>query len=107
MTIILTGVTLIALAIGVWNVVATFRHASQRHDWRTDRTGLPQPANGSQLLILGSAASISMIVLLVAQAPTNALLTVLCGWSAAFALLAVRNRRRSYAWFRGHDRTGR
>jgi hypothetical protein len=103
MTIVLAAITLIALAIGVWNAVVTFRHASQRHDWRTDRTGLPQPVNGSQLLILGSAASISMIVLLVVQAPTNALLALLCGWSTAFAVMAVRNRRRSSAWFNGRD----
>jgi hypothetical protein len=107
MTIVLTGITLIALAIGVWNAVATFRHASQRHNWRTDRTGLPQPANGKQLLIMGSAASISMIVRLVAGAPTNALLAVLCGWSAVFAIMAVQTRRRSHAWFNGRDGFGR
>lgn len=107
MTILLTAGTLIALAIAVWNAVVAFRHASQLHDWRVDRSGLPQPANGSQLLILGAAASISMIVLLLAQAPANGLLAVLLGWSIAFAVLAVRNRRRSQAWFNGRDGFGR
>lgn len=48
-----------------------------------------------------------MIVLLLAGAPTNALLAVLLGWSIAFAVLAVQNRRRTYAWFQGNDRLGR
>ena len=99
--------TLIALAIAAWNSVTAWRHASKPHDWRVDRAGLPQPANGSQLLILGAAASISMIVLLLAHASTNAVLAVLFGWSVAFAVLAVQNRRRSYAWFQGHDRPRR
>lgn len=103
MTIVLIAGTLIALAIAIWNAVATWRHSSQPHDWRTDRTGLPQPANGAQLLVLGAAASISMFVLLLAQASTNALLAVLCGWSFAFAVLAVQNRRRSHAWFNGNE----
>ena len=77
------------------------------HDWRVDRSGLPQPANGSQLLVLGAAASVSMVVLLLADAPSNALLAVLLGWSIAFAVLAVQNRRRTYAWFQGNDRPGR
>lgn len=107
MTILLTAGTLIALAIAVWNAVVAFRHASQPHEWRVDRSELQQPANGSQLLILGAAASISMIVLLLTQATTNALLAVLFGWSIAFAILAVANRRRSQAWFNGRDGFGR
>jgi hypothetical protein len=103
MTIVLIAGTLIALAIATWNAVAAWRHASQPHDWRTDRTGLSQPANGAQLVVLGAAASVSMIVLLLAQASSDALLAVVCGWSVAFAALAVQNRRRSEAWFNGHD----
>lgn len=99
---VLIAGTLIALAIAAWNAVSAWRHASKPHDWRVDRAGLPQPANGSQLLILGAAASVSMIVLLLAHAPTNALLAVLLGWSVAFAVLAVQNRRRSQAWFDGN-----
>jgi hypothetical protein len=104
---VLIAVTLIALAIAAWNAVSAWRHASKPHDWRVDRAGLPQPANGSQLLVLGAAASISMVVLLLADAPSNALLAVLLGWSIAFAVLAVQNRRRTYAWFQGNDRLGR
>jgi hypothetical protein len=107
MTVILTAGTLIALALGIWNAVAAWRHASQPHDWRTDRSGLAQPANGAQLLVLGAAASISMIVLLAAKAPANALLAVLCGWSVVFAVLAIQNRRRSQAWFNGRDHASR
>jgi hypothetical protein len=107
MNSVLIAGTLIALAIAAWNSVTAWRHASRLHNWRVDRAGLPQPANGSQLLVLGAAASISMVVLLLADAPSNALLAVLLGWSIAFAVLAVQNRRRSDAWFRGHDRLGR
>lgn len=107
MTNVLIAGTLIALAIAIWNAIAAWRHATQPHDWRVDRAGLPQPANGSQLLVLGVAASISMVVLSLVQAPTNALLAVLCGWSTAFAVMAVRNRRRSHVWFRGRDQAGR
>ncbi|MGK6324625.1 hypothetical protein ACMGDM_16290 [Sphingomonas sp. DT-51] len=107
MTNILIAGTLIALVVAIWNAVAAWRHASQPHDWRVDRSGLPQPANGGQLLILGVAASISMIVLLLTQATAKAVLAVLFGWSIAFAVLAVRNRRRSQAWFNGRDGFGR
>lgn len=104
---VLIAGTLIAVAIAAWNSVTAWRHASKPHDWRVNRAGLPQPANGSQLLVLGTAASVSMVVLLLADAPSNALLAVLLGWSIAFAVLAVQNRRRTYAWFQGHDRLGR
>jgi hypothetical protein len=104
---VLIAGTLIALAIAAWNAVSAWRHASRPHDWRVDRAGLSQPANGSQLLVLGAAASISMVVLLLADAPSNALLAVLLGWSIAFAVLAVQNRRRTNVWFQGHDRLSR
>lgn len=101
MTVLLSLATVVAIAVGYWNLRASFR-AGRGADWRINRDGLRPPGTTPSFNMLHLVACSVLLALVVFGAPLTAVLAAALAYAVAFAALADRERRRAIIYYRGN-----
>jgi Na+/H+ antiporter NhaD/arsenite permease-like protein len=101
MTVLLSLATVVAIAVGYWNLRASFR-AGRGADWRINRDGLRAPGTTPDFNRLHLLAWPVLIAFVVFHASLTAVLAAALAYAIGFAALANRERHRAVRYYRGN-----